>query len=252
MNTIPLLSSLALLVAIAQASPAPLALNPGRDLAGWDIWLHQNAGTTDPATIFTVNDAGEIHVYPRAQPGSTQPFAGLVTRASYSRYVLRLEYRWGEHKFAPRAEAVRDAGVLFHLHETNVIWPASVECQIQEGDTGDIWAIQTRVTSPVQNVIRNYSEKGTLETRGGKEARFARFHRSYSHEQPGWNKLELTVDGATAEYRVNGHLVNAVTRMERWDDAAQAYVPLTSGRILLQAEGAELFYRNISLTPLTP
>jgi hypothetical protein len=252
MYLLTLLISLTLLATIARASPSPLALVPGRDLTGWDVWLRPSTETTDPATIFTVNDEGVIHVYPHAQPGSTQPFAGLVTKASYSRYVLRLDYRWGEHKFAPRAEAVRDAGVLFHLHETNVIWPASVECQIQEGDTGDIWAIQTRVTSPVQNVIRNYSPSGTPETRGGKDARFDRFHRSYSHELPGWNTLELTVDGTTAVYRVNGHIVNAVTNMERWDEATQAYVPLTSGRILLQAEGAEVFYRNITLIPLAP
>ncbi|WP_164976152.1 3-keto-disaccharide hydrolase [Oleiharenicola lentus] len=251
MKLIRFITFSALFVAVMSAAPAPTPLFNGRDLTDWEIWLEKGVEPTEAAKIFTVAD-GVIHVYPQAKAGARQPFGGLVTKQSYSRYVLQLEYRWGEHKFAPRAEAVRDAGVLFHLHETNVIWPASVECQIQEGDTGDLWAIQTRVTSPVQNVIRNYSERGTPETRGGKDARFARFHRSYCHEQPGWNKLELTVDGATAVFRVNGYVVNAVTSMERWDAATQTYVPLTFGRILLQAEGAEVFYRNITITPLTP
>ena len=235
-----------LLLLSASLFGEPRALFNGTDLSGWDVWVGKDADPGAAGALFRVED-GVIQVYPTQEPNSRQPFGGIVTQESFSRYVLRLEYRWGEAKFAPRENMVRDAGVLFHLHEDNTIWPASVECQIQEGDTGDIWAISTRVTSTVQNVIRNYSERGPAVTRGGKDQRFARFHRGYYHELPGWNVLEITVDGTTAVYRLNGHVVNAVTNMERWDEATGAYVPLTSGRILLQAEGAEVYYRNITI-----
>lgn len=228
----------------APAKPQPLF--NGVDLSGWEIWMGDRGENTDPVDLFLVED-GMIHTYPTQEPNSRQPFAGIVTKQSYSRYVLKLEYRWGEAKFAPRHDMVRDAGVLFHLHEEGKIWPASVECQIQEGDTGDIWAIGSRVTSTVQNVIRNYSRNGKSITRGGKDQRFARFHRSYDWEQPGWNQLEIIVDGTTAEFWLNGNLVNAITNMERWDAEVGAYVPLTSGRILLQAEGAQVSYRNITI-----
>jgi hypothetical protein len=228
------------------AADEPRPLFNGIDLTGWDIWVGDRGENTDPTDMFRV-EAGVIHAYPIQAPDSSQPFAGIVTHQSFSSYVLKFEYRWGEAKFKPRDEMVRDAGVLFHLHEENNIWPASVECQIQEGDTGDIWAIGSRVTSTVQNVIRNFSAKGDSVTRGGKDIRFARFHRSYDREKPGWNQLEISVDGPTAVFRLNGHVVNAVTNMERWDESTGAYVPLTSGRILLQAEGAEVFYRNITI-----
>lgn len=228
------------------AGDEPRSLFNGIDLTGWDIWVGERGENTDPADLFRV-ESGVINAYPIQEPDSSQPFAGIVTRQSFSNYILTFEYRWGEAKFKPRDKMVRDAGVLFHLHEENNIWPASVECQIQEGDTGDIWAIGSRVTSTVQNVIRNFSAKGNPVTRGGKDTRFARFHRSYDWEQPGWNKLEIMVDGPTAEFRLNGHLVNAITNMERWDEATKSYVPLTSGRILLQAEGAEVSYRNIRI-----
>ncbi|GAB5561769.1 MAG: hypothetical protein SynsKO_34160 [Synoicihabitans sp.] len=229
------------------ADPQPLF--NGVDLTGWEIWVGERGENTKPADLFQVAD-GMIHTYPIQEPNSSQPFAGIVTERSYSRYVLKLEYRWGEAKFAPRDQMVRDAGVLFHLHEEGNIWPASVECQIQEGDTGDIWAISSRVTSTVQNVIRNYSANGKSVTRGGKDTRFARFHRSYDWEQPGWNQLKIIVDGTTAEFWLNGKKVNAITNMERWDEETGAYIPLTSGRILLQAEGAQLSYRNITIEAL--
>ena len=159
-----------------------------------------------------------------------------------------MEYKWGEKKFAPRENFVRDAGVLFHLFGDDNIWPSSVECQIQEGDTGDIWAINTQVTSKVNSTILNYSPTGDLVTRGGQgKPKFHRFHRGYDWEVPhgGWNKLEISVNGDHAKYTLNGQVVNEAMDMKRWDDELQKMIPLTSGKILLQAEGAELYYKNI-------
>jgi hypothetical protein len=107
----------------------------------------------------------------------------LITLKSYSRYVLSLEYKWGERKFAPRNEFVRDAGIIFHMHGPDVIWPSGVECQIQEGDTGDLWTINTQAISTVQPNIRNYEPApgGKPDTRGIGPKGFARFHRSHCH-----------------------------------------------------------------------
>jgi len=244
--------STCLVIAGEPSASGKIQLFSGRDLAGWTVWVGDKDQPGTPP-FFTVTN-GMIQTYPAARAGSVQPFAGLVTTNSFSRYVLSLEYQWGEDKFAPRADSVRDAGVLFHVHGPEQIWPSSVECQIQEGDTGDIWAVNTQVTSLVQPTVRNYTPApgGKAETRGDKPKGFARFHRAYCHEVPGWNHLELTVDGDHATYRVNGHVVNEAMNMKRWDAEAKEWRPLTSGRILLQAEGAEVFYRNVQLTPLLP
>ncbi len=218
-------------------------------LNAWDVWIDNKVPGYEAADLFT-EENGVLRAYPNAEHLSLQPFGGLVTKRSYSRFVLELEYKWGPGKYAPRDDMVRDSGICFHLHGEDKIWPNSVECQIQEGDTGDIWAIASRVTAPVSNVVRNHAPKGQPTIRGGKERRFARFHRSYDWEIVGWNHLQITVDGTTAEFVLNGKVVNSILNMERWDEAAGAYVPLESGKILLQAEGADISFRNISISTL--
>ncbi|MEL7120144.1 MAG: DUF1080 domain-containing protein, partial [Bacteroidota bacterium] len=223
---------------------------------GWEMLFHgmnlENWYLVTRDTNFkgTVNDLfkienGLIHVYPSQKDGTEQTFAGIITNKSYSHYNLTLEYKWGEKKYIPRYNDVRDAGLLFHVHGKDIIWPNSVECQIQEGDTGDIWAIGTQVSSKVQKVVRNYHPNGQLTTLGKPEQRFHRFHRAYSWEKPTWNRLDIEVRGDHAIYKVNGKLVNEVIDMKYWDEKNKKYLPLTEGKILLQAEGAEVYYRNI-------
>lgn len=214
------------------------------NFSGWDVVVNDTG--TDRA-LFSIKK-GIIHVYPTQADGSSQSFGGLVSQKEYHSYTLNLEYKWGTGKFKPREAIVRDAGILFHMHGEANIWPNSVECQIQEGDTGDIWVIGTQVSSKVNTVIRNYDPNGKLETGGGKpDQRFYRFHRGYSWEKPGWNYIKLEVEGDDARYYVNGHLVNEAIDMKYWDASTQTWKPLTKGKILLQAEGAELFYRNVAI-----
>jgi hypothetical protein len=54
-----------------------------------------------------------------------------------------------------------------------------------------------------------------------------------------WNLLELVVQGNHVKQFVNGTLAN---------EGSEAYP--SSGKILFQSEGAEIFFRNIKLYPL--
>lgn len=215
----------------------------GRNLDGWYVVVDEKGVEKD---LFTVEN-GLLHAYENQEHHSTQSYAGIITKKNYSSFDLRLEYKWGEKKFQPRHEFVRDAGIIFHMYGEDKIWPDGVECQIQEGDTGDIWVIGTQVTSKVQKVIRNYSPEGNLETRGGNGQRFYRFHRAYCWEVPEWNTVELEVRGDYAKFSLNGKVVNEAIDMKYWDAAAGEWRPLTAGKILLQAEGAEIYYRNIQI-----
>jgi len=239
----------------APAERTPIQLFNGKNLDGWYVAI-QGKGRVAEQNIFRAAD-GAIQTYPDAAGGSPQPFAGLITEAEYGDYRLTLEYKWGVRKFAPRAfpDSVRDAGVCYDVHGADVIWPSSLECQIEEGDTGDVWAINTRATSTVHPENLNFvtlADGGVPTTRGFKPKGFQRFLRSYSYETPGWNQVEVTVRGDTATYRINGHVNNRVTGLKTWDAATASWKPLTRGKILLQAEGSEIFYRNVSLVPLEP
>ncbi|MCC4211263.1 3-keto-disaccharide hydrolase [Leeuwenhoekiella parthenopeia] len=225
----------------------PEYLFNGKNLDGWHFSARDSSFTAAPESIFAIEN-GVIHVYPDQENGSEQTFAGLITDSIYRDYVLTLEYKWGKKKFKPRDEFVRDAGVLYHVFGSDVIWPSGVECQIQEGDTGDIWAIGTQVTSTVSPVIRNYDVNGDTLTRGTIQRRFDRFHRSYDWENPsGWNILKIVVRGNNAYYYLNGKAVNAALNIMFYDESIGSWNPLSKGRILLQAEGAEIFYRNLKL-----
>lgn len=250
LQTLLLLISLSILGCRTTAPELAPVLEPGfqwlfngENLDGWYTMIDEKGGEKD---LFAV-ERDQIHVYKNQTALSTQSFGGLITRQEYSDFILIFEYKWGEKKFQPRHEFVRDAGVIFHMHGEDIIWPNGVECQIQEGDTGDLWLIGTRAGSRVQPVIRNYAPGGRLEVRGERGQRFSRFHRAYSWEVPGWNRVELQVRRDQARFLVNGHLVNEAIDMKYWDETTAAWQPLTSGKILLQAEGAEIYYRNIQI-----
>ena len=58
--------------------------------------------------------------------------------------------------------------------------------------------------------------------------------------------------GPNAVYIVNGTVNNRCTNIRRPDpNNPQRLIPLAKGRILLQAEGAEVFYRKIEIKLLS-
>jgi hypothetical protein len=226
----------------------------GKDLKGWSA--HYASKTPDgapaPATIFKIED-GAIHAYATQTAGSEQPNAYLLTDAEFKDYVLSLEYKWGDKKFPPRAELVRDAGLLYHVHRDRPAdWPASAESQIQEGDTGDSWAVSTQVSSFVDPKTGFYAlpENGGVPVTVGEDGKFQRTKHSRVNEYPGWNKLEVIVRGDKATHVVNGVVNMRVYDIKSWDAASKTWVKLDKGRIALQAESAEVYYRNIKVRPI--
>ena len=114
--------------------------------------------------------------------------------------------------------------MLYHCVGPEVVWPMSVECQIQEGDTGDLLTIRTRVRSTadpdkeinIEERLSYYKEGGTEITQG-KRGRIARVVKDGTHEVDGWNKVEVIVKGDRAVHIVNGHVNNRCTQMQMPD-----------------------------------
>jgi hypothetical protein len=249
-----------LLCAVPAALPAgdkaPPGFTPlfnGRDLTGW-YTLVGDKKDEDPQKIVQVHD-GMIHMYKDTTAGAPAPFGYVATVRQFETYDLRFEYRWGENKFGDRVRAPRDAGLIYHVVGADTIWPRGIECQVQERDTGDIFTVLTRVSSTVAPGTQTYQPPeagGVPITVGGGQA-IARIQRSKMLEVDGWNRVEVRVRRGGATHVVNGQVNN------RWMDLLQPdpanpdrYVPLTRGRILLQAEGAEISYRNIEIRELPP
>ncbi len=203
----------------AAESDAPVALFNGKDLSGWSIFIRhmdQTDPRTDPKGVFKVED-GVIHI-------SGEEFGALTTKDEFENYHLTVEFKWGEKKWPPRENAKRDSGILVHCVGPDKIWTKSIECQIQEGDCGDFWMVD-----------------GTELTVGGQRHKGGRAIKSTDAEKPlgEWNTVEVLCDGGKITNKVNGVVVNEGT------DAS-----VTKGRILLQSEGAEVYYRKVELRPL--
>ena len=118
----------------------------------WYRFLPSTGRNADPVGVFKLVN-GQLHVLDIPVTNDFQEFGYVATTRDYSNYHLRLRYRWGDKRFVPRASEKRDSGVLYHVVGPDLIWPRSVECQIQEGDTGDIFLVDgtgaTTTVSPV-------------------------------------------------------------------------------------------------------
>lgn len=220
----------------------------GRNLDGWYVVLGEGR-SDDPDRLVQIED-GALHLYKDAAADSKQPFGYLSTVREYSDYDLRLEYRWGAKRFAPRTQAPRDSGILYHVVGEDRVWPRSVECQIWEGDVGDTYAVYTRVTAPVDPATKEHpvylprAAGGVLHAVGS-ATDIGRVGRSVMSEHDGWNSVEVAVRNGTATHVVNGRTVNEVADMEA--PAGEAWAPLRRGRIALQLEGAEVLFRKIEI-----
>jgi hypothetical protein len=188
----------------------------GKNLDGWYIFSKYGVDN-NAEKAFNVEN-GLIHL-----AGKSMGY--ICTKDSYKNYYLRVIFRWGEKKYPPRQNQRRDSGILYHfpVTEKDGVWPKSVECQIQEEDCGDYWLVGgATADSPNQRI----------DTRIVRTANF---------ENPGqeWNTIEVICIDNKSEHYVNGHLVNHAENLS-----------ISEGKILLQLECAEIFYKTVELLPL--
>jgi hypothetical protein len=258
--------ALALLLALLAAAPAAdndvawSQLFNGKDLAGWDTWLSRPHGSKevvglnkDPAGVYsvvTVDGKPAIRI-------SGEVFGALTSKDEFENYHLKLEFKWGEKKWPPRDKAVRDSGLLYHCHGPQGgagVWMKSLECQIQEHDCGDFYSVGGAKNGPVVDVrgVRKGPKGPITYQKGGELFKdvTSRIIRDVDHEKEvgAWNTIELLAVGTTAVHVVNGRANMVLTNIRR--GKADGLTPLTKGKIQLQSEGAEVFYRNIAVRPL--
>ena len=212
---------LASITSHAQQSMQPLFNN--KDLKGWYSFLKTKGKNNDPEKIFSIED-GLLHI-------SGKEFGYICTEKVYKNFHLVAEFKWGVKKYPPRdADTTkRDNGICFYIppEENDFVWPKSIEFQIQEGDVGDFWLID----STTINVDGKRSQPDA----------YARIQKKANGEKPSgqWNRIEIIANKGKITYIVNGVLVN-----EGEDPSVQ------EGKILVQSEGAEIYYRKIDIREL--
>jgi Domain of Unknown Function (DUF1080) len=266
------IAALALLPQTSQgAEPKPWTLLfNGTDLTGWETYLgpaydpvkKDFAGAPldlnhDPNRVFSVVEIDGQ----KAIRVSGAAFGGLSTVKEYADYELQLEVKWGTTKAAPRTEAKRDSGILYHAvgpHGADwFFWMRSLEFQVQEGDFGDYWGCGGAI---VDATATKKAAGDFVFTPGAPLLTFSQASPNGRHVVKGPRTLPEKPHGernALTLYALgdtNVHVFNSVATMVL-DDPRQPVdgkeVPLRQGKIQLQSEGAEVYYRNIRLRPIT-
>jgi hypothetical protein len=203
----------------------------GRDLLGLEVQIKGKPKGQDPDKVFSVHD-GLLHAYagwPITDGNSAQGY--VVTAKEYSRYRVRLEYR-----FADRP-GTGGSGVEYHVHEGE-FWPRCLECQLQRGYAGDCWLINGAGARDAAG--RVYAPGGYVQI-----AKTSRQDKDIE-----WNSAEVLVMGTDSSvHRINGTVNNRVYQLVQLNGANQA-VPLVQGRILVQAEGQEMLVRRWEIQEL--
>lgn len=235
----------------------------GENLQGWQIFggngKFSDENSLKAENIFSVKN-GAIQVYADAKTGSKQELAVLISDKAYSRYHLQVEYRWLEGRFQPRDKANRDSGILVHAHtwlKGPWPWPPSIEMQMGDGQvgeeyvTGDLWVLgNTRVNTPQSN--GKYATTGKRVEKSGADGPINNLTSIHGEKANGeWNLAEVIIDGhKSAQFILNGQLVNEVFDIEFMDKADNSWKALEQGHIVLQAEWAEVEFRSVRIKPL--
>lgn len=208
----------------------------------------------DPKKVFnfeTINGEQVLHV-------SGEIYGALTSKKEYENYHLKLQFKWGEKIWEPRLTRPRDSGILYHCIGPYAkfwnVWMQSQEFQVQEGDMGDYYALSTTLID-----IPSEKKMGEKEFDFNKEAPLNKFssieseyplhcNKGFDNENSHgeWNTLELICYEGTSFHIVNGKVVMALFN-SRYQNLNNDIVPLQKGRIQIQSEAAECFYKNVEI-----
>lgn len=192
---------------------------------------------------------------------SGEIYGGLTTKKVYRNYHFKLQFKWGDKIYQPRTKLLKDSGILYHAtgehgKEYWRSWMVSQEFQIMRGHVGDYWsqgnsAIDIRAYIPeyVMNAVADESQ--SFQTVGANQSINGFVLRKENHEKAEgqWNQLELICYEGKSLHIVNGKVV-MVLQNSRTVDSNGVAKPLLEGKIQLQSEAAEIYYKEIYIRSL--
>jgi hypothetical protein len=244
------------------------ALFNGKDLAGWDTYIAPDRNDSgkfitgvpiglnkDPRHVFTV-------VQENGEPAiriSGENWGGISTVNEYADYHIQLQFKWGALSWGQKKNKKKDSGLLYHsvgkYGADGGAWMRSHEFQIEETNCGDYWGVAGGMAE--MPVIKKsdseyiYNPQGSMVTfrEGSKEGRRCIKNPDAEHPTGEWNTLDLYCHGDTAIHMINGVVVMVLYHLQQQDNGQ--FAPMQKGKIQIQSEGAEVFYRHIEIEPIS-
>ncbi|MCC9135101.1 DUF1080 domain-containing protein [Pontibacter silvestris] len=245
-----------------------------RDLSNWEMYLSYrhtdsyngempkeedgrpiepigyNKNTNNVFTVMEENGEPVLKI-------SGEIYGCVFTKQEFENYHLKLKVKWGDKKWVPRTDKLKDSGVLYHSigacgKDYWRAWMLSQEFQIMEGHMGDYWTIASSAID-----VRAFIPEGNMNTVASTRRPFLALGagtdtegfclRSEDHESPEgeWTEIELVCFRDKSLHIVNGHVVMVLQNSRYMDNGKP--VPLTRGKIQLQSEAAEVYYKDVKI-----
>jgi hypothetical protein len=243
------------LTSLCLAEQPWVSLFNGKNLDGWTPKVSGHALGVNPFNTFRVED-GVLKVSYDGYDKFNEQYGHLNSNIAYSRYILRMEYRFEGKMMADAPGYVNlNSGVMIHSQSPQSMglrqgFPVSLEFQFL-ADEGK----GKRSTGNVCTPGTNLEMDGKLVTQHIVESSAPTFPAGE------WVKIEIEVHGSEQViHRVNGKEVlryqrpqlDPEGRVVSADALFKAGAPklLDFGHIALQAEGQGVWFRNIELKSL--
>ena len=208
-----------------ESGPKTLSLFNGVDLTGWHVDVPAMDENPDTINPFIVRDSMLVSL---GTPGGH-----LITDSVFENYRLEVEYRF--------AGVPGNCGVLVHASTPRALYqmfPKSVEVQMMHENAGDFWCIVEDISVPDMETRRGPKEEWGITE--GKRRRILNLTDGSENPVGEWNALVVECLGSEIKVWVNGHLVN-----HGFECTA------AKGQIAVQAEGSEVEFRKLELTPIS-
>ncbi|HEY4337293.1 MAG TPA: DUF1080 domain-containing protein [Puia sp.] len=252
-----------LILLLAATSFTPPASNPhdgwtslfnGKNLTGWDVYLKEVGLNPAEQQVFTVTDEANekcIRV-------SGEITGGISTKKEYTSYHLQLLFKWGSLTWGAKKGKKKDSGLLYHsvgkYGADGGAWMRSQEFQVEETNTGDYWGCagaMADIPAIKKDTDYIYSPDGALYTFRADNSTGRHCIKAGDNEKPTgeWNTLDLYCHGDTAVHVVNGKTLMILYHCAQADNGQ--LTPLKKGKIQIQSEGAEVFYKGIRIQSIT-
>lgn len=197
----------------------------GQDLSGWHIDVPEMDNNLDAKSPFLVRNGLLVSM--------GTPHGHLITDKTFENYRIDVEYRF--------AGKPGNCGVLVHASTPRALYgmfPKSIEVQMQHTEAGDFWCIEEDIKVP--NMEERRGPKENWGINGDKARRIKNLTDDSEKALGEWNTMKIECLDRVIKVWVNGDLVN-----EGYDCTVK------SGQIALQAEGSEVEFRKVVLTPIT-
>lgn len=202
-----------------------VSLFNGNDLSGWHVDVPAMDDNPEAINPFIVREGMLVSL---GTPGGH-----LITDTVYQDYRLVVEYRF--------AGEPGNCGILVHASTPRALYgmfPQSMEVQMMHENAGDFWCIVEDITVP--DMVERRGPKDDWGITEGKERRIMNLT-DHSENPPGeWNRMVIECLDDQIKVWVNNELVNY-----GYDCTA------TKGQIAVQAEGSEVEFRKLQLTPIS-